>query len=186
MRAFAVLAVFVAASVPSAAAGELQESAKEPRSFGERRGCDHIHRSAVAYKRIHSLVRHTGPSVDRRRVQHYATCVATRAKAHRAHVLARSHWRWRHAYAQRWVIVFNRLPSWDRAWAYSTGACESGNNPATNTGNSYFGAFQFLPSTWWAAGGTGYPHQHSWHFQAVVAVRWMHRAGAGQWPICGR
>jgi hypothetical protein len=157
----------------------------EETSFGERKGCDHVHRSEVAYNRIRALVRHTGPVVDKRRVQHYATCVATRAKAHRAHVLARRHWAWRHQYAQRWRIVFNRLPSWDRAWAWSTGACESGNNPATNTGNGFYGAFQFVLSTWWAAGGTGNPTQHSWHYQAVTAVRWMHIAGDEQWPVCG-
>lgn len=153
--------------------------------FWQQKGCDHGHRSEVAYKRIRVLVRHTSPTVRKVAVQHYATCLATRAKAHHAHELARSHWRWRHEYAQRWVIVFNRLPSWDRAWAWNTGACESGNNPSTNTGNGFLGAFQFVYSTWVAAGGTGSPTQHSWHYQAVIAVRWMHRAGAGQWPVCG-
>ena len=89
------------------------------------------------------------------------------------------------AYANRWRIRFNALQPWEQQWAYATGACESGNNPATATGNGYYGAFQFLPSTWYAAGGTGDPHQHSWHYQAVIAVGWMHRAGAGQWPVCG-
>ncbi len=28
-----------------------------------------------------------------------------------------------------------------------------------NTGNSYYGAYQFLLSTWRSAGGRGYPHQ---------------------------
>ena len=93
---------------------------------------------------------------------------------------------WRTSYAHRWPIAFNRLAPWERAWAYSTGACESGNNPATNTGNGFHGAFQFLLSTWWAAGGQGYPEQHSWAYQAVIAVHWMRRAGASQWPVCGR
>ena len=68
----------------------------------------------------------------------------------------------------------------------STSACESGMNPAAATGNGFYGAFQFLPATWAAAGGTGMPNQHSWHYQAVIAVRWMHVAGASQWPVCGR
>jgi hypothetical protein len=160
--------------------------AQPPEAYWQRRGCEHGHRSAVSYRRIRTLVRHTRPAVDKRRVDHYATCVATRPKAHRAHELARRWWAWRHEYAQRWVIVFNRLPSWDRAWAWSTGACESGNNPATNTGNGYHGAHQWLISTWHAAGGTGLPEQHSWYYQAVIAVRWMHVAGTGQWPVCGR
>lgn len=160
-------------------------AAPSEQPFWQQKGCDHGHRSSVAYKRVRGLVRHVRPTVDKQRVHHWATCLATRPKAHRAHELARNHWAWRHAYAQRWVIVFNRLPSYDRAWAYSTGACESGNNPATNTGNGFYGAFQFVMSTWYAAGGTGSPTAHSWHYQAVIAVRWMHRAGAGQWPVCG-
>ena len=171
--------------LPLLAIALMAAPAQAEQPFWQTKGCDHGHRSAVAYERIRALVQHTQPSVDKRRVQHYATCVATRPKAHRAHQLARSHWKWRHAYAQRWVIVFNRLPSWDRAWAYSTGACESGNNPATATGNGFLGAFQFLQSTWQAAGGTGSPNQHSWHYQAVIAVRWMHKAGDEQWPVCG-
>lgn len=159
--------------------------ANDEKPFWKERGCDHGHRSAVAYKQIRALVRHTNPLVRKERVRHWATCLATRAKAHEAHKRARAHWRWRHRYAQVWVIRFNRLPAADRAWAYRTGACESGNNPATNTGNSFSGAFQFLPSTWWAAGGTGMPHEHSWHYQAVVAVRWRNVAGASQWPVCG-
>lgn len=179
MRAFAVLAVFVAASLPYP-----DNAAAE--SFGERKGCAHTHASKLAYERVRVLVRHTRSAVRKGRVQHFATCVATRAKAHRAHVLARSHWRWRHQYAQRWTIRLNRLPSWDRAWAYRTSSCESGMDPsAHNPSGIYHGAFQFLLSTWYAAGGTGDPHQHSWHMQAVVAVRWMHRAGASQWPVCG-
>lgn len=32
------------------------------------------------------------------------------------------------------------------------GACESGNNPTTNTGNGFYGAFQFTYSTWLSLG----------------------------------
>ncbi len=35
------------------------------------------------------------------------------------------------------------------------GNCESGNNPATNTGNGFYGAYQFTIPTWNAM-GTGY------------------------------
>lgn len=37
--------------------------------------------------------------------------------------------------------------------------CESGNNYATNTGNGYYGAYQFNLSTWRSVGGTGLPSQ---------------------------
>ena len=145
-------------------------------------GCDHLHGYRATIRGVRANLRHHRPTVDRRRLQHFARCTRTKRAARRA---IHSGWRWRHSYAHRWRIAFNRLPAGDRAWAWSTGACESGNNPATNTGNGFHGAFQFVLSTWHAAGGSGIPEQHSWHYQAVIAVRWMHIAGRGQWPVCG-
>lgn len=176
MRAALTAVAIMLAAAPNAAQAE---------PYWKARGCDHGHRSAVAYKRVSALMRHHRPDVDRARIRHYATCVATAAKRRAVWRHVRRSWLWRRSYPHRWPIRFNRLPSWDRAWAWSTGECESGNDPATNTGNGFHGAFQFLLSTWWAAGGTGVPEQHSWHYQAVIAVGWMHRAGAGQWPVCG-
>ena len=98
---------------------------------------------------------------------------------------------WRMAYANRWRIAFNRLQPWEQQWAYATGACESGNNPRTATGNGFWGSHQWLLSTWGTAVsmfGGGWPSNPiyaSYHHQAYVAVRWMHYAGASQWPNCG-
>ena len=36
-------------------------------------------------------------------------------------------------------------------------ACESGGNPATNTGNGFYGKYQFTLSTWQSVGGSGNP-----------------------------
>jgi hypothetical protein len=63
--------------------------------------------------------------------------------------------------------------------------CESGGNPATNTGNSYYGAYQFSLSTWRSVGGSGYPHQHSLLEQTRRADILRQRSGLGQWPVCG-
>lgn len=71
--------------------------------------------------------------------------------------------------------------NWDRV-----AACESGGNWATNTGNGYFGGVQFSLPTWRSVGGTGYPHQHSKAEQIRRAEILRHRAGLGQWPVCGR
>lgn len=172
-------------------AGPADMSAKEPSpdpySFAMERGCRFEHPSADSYRATTRLLRHERPvgAGTKHRVHRWAVCVATRAKAHAVHVHVRKLWAWRHSYPHRWPIRFHGLPSYDQSWAYSTGACESGNNPGTNTGNGFHGAFQFVLSTWWSAGGTGTPEQHSWSYQAVVAVGWMHRAGAGQWPVCG-
>jgi hypothetical protein len=39
--------------------------------------------------------------------------------------------------------------------------CESSNNYRINTGNGYYGAYQFDLSTWRSVGGSGYPNQAS-------------------------
>jgi hypothetical protein len=180
-RALAVFAVLVAASPAWANTGT------ERTSFGERKGCDHIHRSEVAYERIRDLLRHTGPVVAKAKVRHYATCVATRAKAHRAHELARSHWAWRHQYTQLWQIRLARMPAGWVQWARNITSCESGWNRyardyATGSHVSYF---QWALSTWAAAGGTGHPFDASWAHQAVLAIRWAWKAGTSQWVCKG-
>ena len=156
-------------------------------AYAAAQGCAFQHPSRESYAATTRLLKHERPvgAEVKRRVGRWATCVATRAKAHAVHEHVRRLWAWRHSYAHRWPITFARLPAWLQAWARSTGACESGNNPATNTGNGYYGAFQFSLSTWYAAGGTGVPHQHSWSYQAVIAARWMLKAGDEQWPVCG-
>ena len=155
-------------------------------SFGERQGCDHIHRSRVAYSRIRGLVRHVEPVVQKRRVQHYATCLATRAKAHRAHELARRWWRWRHAYPRPYRILLLRHYNWTLGWLASTRACESGGNyRAVSPDGTYRGAYQFDYSTWGEVGGSGDPAAaHPWE-QDYRAARLYSIAGPGRWPVCG-
>ena len=64
--------------------------------------------------------------------------------------------------------------------------CESGGNAAANTGNGFYGAFQFMASTWRSVGGTGLPHQHSYEVQRSFAQKLQARSGWGQWPHCSR
>lgn len=64
--------------------------------------------------------------------------------------------------------------------------CESGGNPAANTGNGYYGAFQFSLPTWRSVGRTGYPHQHPYEVQLAAAQRLQARSGWNQWPTCAR
>jgi hypothetical protein len=63
--------------------------------------------------------------------------------------------------------------------------CESGGNPGTNTGNGYYGAYQFSLATWRSVGGAGYPHQASLLEQTRRADALRIRSGLGQWPVCG-
>jgi transglycosylase-like protein len=65
-------------------------------------------------------------------------------------------------------------------------ACESGGNPATDTGNGFYGKYQFTLATWQAVGGSGNPAQAPEGEQDRRAQALMDRAGPGQWPVCGR
>ena len=65
-------------------------------------------------------------------------------------------------------------------------ACESGGNPRTDTGNGFYGKYQFTLSTWRALGGTGNPAQAPESEQDRRAATLLARAGAGQWPVCAR
>jgi hypothetical protein len=65
-------------------------------------------------------------------------------------------------------------------------ACESGGDPTTDTGNGFYGKYQFTLSTWQSVGGTGNPAQASEAEQDQRAAMLYARAGASPWPVCGR
>lgn len=70
---------------------------------------------------------------------------------------------------------------WDLA------GCETGykyDNP--NTGNGYYGYFQFSLPTWQGVGGPGYPHHHSYETQKEYAKKLQAEQGWGPWPACSR
>ena len=65
-------------------------------------------------------------------------------------------------------------------------ACESGGNPATNTGNGFYGKYQFTLQTWQSVGGSGNPADASEAEQNKRAALLYAREGASPWPVCGR
>jgi hypothetical protein len=68
---------------------------------------------------------------------------------------------------------------------HALAVCETGgkmDNP--NTGNGYYGYFQFSLGTWQSVGGPGYPHEHSYETQRSYAQKLQARSGWGQWPAC--
>ena len=76
-------------------------------------------------------------------------------------------------------------PSGDVWW--SLAGCETGgkyDNP--NTGNGYFGYFQFDLSTWQGVGGPGYPHHHSYETQKSYAQKLQAKRGWSPWPHCSK
>ncbi len=64
--------------------------------------------------------------------------------------------------------------------------CESTNNYLVNTGNGYYGAYQFDQPTWESVGGTGRPHWAVPEVQDARARLLYARRGWFPWPICGR
>ena len=65
-------------------------------------------------------------------------------------------------------------------------ACESGGNPQTDTGNGFYGKYQFTLATWQAVGGSGNPAQATEAEQDRRAATLLAQAGPDQWPVCGR
>jgi Transglycosylase-like domain len=65
-------------------------------------------------------------------------------------------------------------------------ACESGGDPTTDTGNGFYGKYQFTFATWQSVGGTGNPAQASEAEQDRRAAMLYAQAGPSPWPVCGR
>ena len=70
--------------------------------------------------------------------------------------------------------------------------CESGNDYTINTGNGYFGAYQFSPVTWDSIATRFHPHLVGVSpnlatpaDQDAMALSLYQTAGRGQWPRCG-
>ncbi len=59
--------------------------------------------------------------------------------------------------------------------------CESGGNYATNTGNGYYGAYQFDLGTWASVGGSGVPSDASPATQDALAYKLWQQRGWSPW-----
>jgi hypothetical protein len=71
------------------------------------------------------------------------------------------------------------------AWA-ALRNCESHGNYAVNTGNGFYGAYQFDLQTWRSTGGSGLPSAAPpWEQDARAKALYQQR-GSQPWPICGR
>ncbi len=64
---------------------------------------------------------------------------------------------------------------------------ESGGDPNTDTGNGYFGLFQFSIASWKGAGGPpGLPSDYSAAVQLQIAENLQAMQGWGAWPVSSR
>ena len=77
-------------------------------------------------------------------------------------------------------------PTPSDAQLYRLRMCESGGNYRINTGNGYYGAYQFSLSTWRSLGYPGYPNQATPAVQDAAVRKLYARAGWSPWPVCGR
>lgn len=64
--------------------------------------------------------------------------------------------------------------------------CESSGNYRADTGNGFYGAYQFTLDTWRSVGGTGNPAHASREEQDYRALVLYMQRGAQPWPSCGR
>lgn len=73
-------------------------------------------------------------------------------------------------------------------WWLEQAACIRAHEGAwtSNTGNGFYGAYQFLLSTWQSVGGEGYPHQASEEEQNYRAWVLWQRSGWAPWPNTAR
>ena len=67
-------------------------------------------------------------------------------------------------------------------WAARVRQLESGGNYSTNTGNGYYGAYQFNLGTWQGVGGTGLPSNASPAEQDMRAQMLYNQRGCSPWP----
>ena len=64
--------------------------------------------------------------------------------------------------------------------------CESSGDYGANTGNGYYGAYQFSLTTWSWLGYGGYPHLAPPSVQDEAAVALYNIYGWSPWPSCSR
>lgn len=64
--------------------------------------------------------------------------------------------------------------------------CESGGNYAINTGNGFYGAYQFDRGTWNGLGYPGTANQASPATQDAAAAKLQAQRGWSPWPACSR
>jgi len=64
--------------------------------------------------------------------------------------------------------------------------CESSNDYGIDTGNGYYGAYQFDAQTWWWLGYEGMPNQASPEVQDRAAMDLYNYSNWDSWPSCSR
>ena len=82
------------------------------------------------------------------------------------------------------AVRASRCASGDKM--YCIKMCESGGNYSTNTGNGYYGAYQYDKSTWNGYGGYSTADQAPPEMQDEKAKSDYARRGGSPWPTCSK
>jgi hypothetical protein len=90
------------------------------------------------------------------------------------------------AAAQRERVSRETAPAWWVAAAAPLRWCEARGVYSTDTGNGYYGAYQFNWGTWAGVGGSGNPAHATPAEQDWRAYLLWQRRGWQPWPTCGR
>ncbi|MFN3218345.1 MAG: transglycosylase family protein [Acidimicrobiales bacterium] len=90
-----------------------------------------------------------------------------------------------HAEADELMARYGRVEPSPEQWA-QVRECESLDDYAINTGNGFFGAYQFELRTWIGVGGAGLPNHALPEEQDARARLLYGMRGAQPWPLCGR
>jgi hypothetical protein len=64
--------------------------------------------------------------------------------------------------------------------------CESTNDYTADTGNGYYGAYQFSLETWWWLGYEGWPSEADPEVQDQAAIDLYAYSNWDAWPSCSR
>jgi cell wall-associated NlpC family hydrolase len=64
--------------------------------------------------------------------------------------------------------------------------CEATGDYKANTGNGYYGAYQFDKKTWQGLGYSGLPHQATPATQDEAAIKLYQKKGWAPWPACSK
>lgn len=95
-----------------------------------------------------------------------------------------------HRAADELMARWNRTEPTEEQWD-SLRFCESGRDYAINTGNGFYGAYQFNLITWVDMGGTGLPsdapaEEQDARARYLYGLRGSGFDVGGPWPLCGR
>jgi muramidase (phage lysozyme) len=97
----------------------------------------------------------------------------------------RMKWKAHQKTVKKWKAVARPYLSWLKR----TGDCETRGLPnhgyTANTGNGFYGRYQFTWSSWRAVHGYGYPHNAEPAEQDYRTVLLLKKQGTGAWPVCG-